>query len=202
MAQQRTGSDRLGPDQTLLCAATLLGLLVVLVTIADGVPSAVIAVGLVALAVGVATLVRGRAEWLRLVGRPAGAAVLALGVATVALGGVLSPSATQPADSTAAPSAGTATAPAAPTPTTPAPRMDVTCPSPSGDSPLFGHAISAAAPYTVVIDYGDGDVYTNDDQHLGAVFSHTYPVDGAFVVTAVLTDATGQTATASCTYRW
>lgn len=198
MAQQ---NGRTGADQTLLCAATLLGLLVVLVTIAGGVPATVVAVGLVALGIGAATVVRGRADWLRLVGRPAGALVLALGVATVAVGALLSPGDEQVADQTAAPSAGTATAPA-PTPTTSAPTMDMTCPERSGASPLFGHEIVAAAPYSVVIDYGDGERYTNDDQHLSAVFSHTYPVDGTFVVAAVLTDATGQKVSASCTYRW
>jgi len=69
-------------------------------------------------------------------------------------------------------------------------------------SPTFGHQVVAAAPYTVVIDYGDGDVYGNDQDHLAAVFGHTYTRPGAFLVTAAVTDAAGQVATASCTYTW
>jgi hypothetical protein len=81
--------------------------------------------------------------------------------------------------------------------------MTMTCPA-GGNvaSPVFGQQITATAPYTVVIDYGDGDVYTNDDQHLGAIFSHTYHRSGAFNVNAQLTDATGQSAVATCTYSW
>jgi hypothetical protein len=54
----------------------------------------------------------------------------------------------------------------------------------------------------VVIDYGDGDVYTNDDQHLAAIFSHTYQRAGTFTVNARVTDATGQSAVATCAYSW
>ncbi len=85
----------------------------------------------------------------------------------------------------------------------PAPVMALTCPSGgSVASPVFGQQISAAGPYTVTIDYGDGDVYSNDDQHLAAVFSHTYGSAGSFTVQAVLTDVVGQSTAASCTYGW
>jgi hypothetical protein len=91
--------------------------------------------------------------------------------------------------------------PVAPPP--PVPAMAMTCPTGgSVASPVFGEQITATAPYTVVIDYGDGDVYTNDDQHLAAIFSHTYQRAGSFTVNARLTDATGQAAAATCTYSW
>src|SRR3569833_292990 len=91
--------------------------------------------------------------------------------------------------------------PVAPPP--PVPAMAMTCPAGgSVASPVFGEQITAIAPYTVVIDYGDGDVYTNDDQHLDAIFSHTYRRAGSFTVNALLTDATGQTASAACAYTW
>jgi hypothetical protein len=81
--------------------------------------------------------------------------------------------------------------------------MTMTCPAGGTNaSPVYGQQITATAPYTVVIDYGDGDVYTNDDQHLAAIFSHTYQRAGSFTVNAQLTDATGQTAAATCTYTW
>jgi uncharacterized membrane protein YgcG len=85
----------------------------------------------------------------------------------------------------------------------PAPTMQLTCPNGgSNASPVFGQTISATAPYTVAIDYGDGDRYSNDDQHLGAVFSHTYKVSGNFTVEATLTDAVGQAVSSSCSYNW
>ena len=58
------------------------------------------------------------------------------------------------------------------------------------------------APYSVTITYGDGDEYTNDSAHLGAIFSHTYANPGTYTVKAVLTDATGGKATATCDYTW
>jgi hypothetical protein len=77
----------------------------------------------------------------------------------------------------------------------------MTCPAGGTDaSPTFGHQLTAVAPYTVVIDYGDGDVYRDDDQHLAAIFGHTYDSAGTFTVKAVLTDARGRTATANCLY--
>jgi hypothetical protein len=100
---------------------------------------------------------------------------------------------------TTAPTTSSAVATTAP----PKPLMTITCPAGGTDSsPEFGQQIAATAPFTVVIDYGDGDRYGNDDQHLSAIFSHTYPAAGSFAVTAVLTDATGQTANAACTYNW
>src|SRR4051794_19282545 len=85
----------------------------------------------------------------------------------------------------------------------PKPLITMTCPAGgTNSSPVFGQQITAAAPYTVVIDHGDGDRYENDGQHLGAIFSHTYSAAGSFAVAAVLTDATGQTANAACTYSW
>jgi hypothetical protein len=69
-------------------------------------------------------------------------------------------------------------------------------------TPQFGHRITAAAPYTVTIDYGDGDRYSDDDQHLKAIFAHRYVKPGTFKVGAVLRDATGRTTTATCTYSW
>src|SRR3954451_23903511 len=100
-----------------------------------------------------------------------------------------------------APSTTTSSTPVAPPP--PVPAMAMTCPAGgSVPSPVFGQQITATAPYTVVIDYGDGDVYTNDDQHLAAIFSHTYQRAGTFTVNAHLSDATGQSAAATCAYSW
>ena len=54
------------------------------------------------------------------------------------------------------------------------------------------------APYTVTITYGDGDKYTNDSAHLGAIFSHTYKKAGHVRgARAVLTARDGATATAT-----
>lgn len=110
------------------------------------------------------------------------------------------PRSAEPLRSTySAPSTSRTTTPPPP----PAPTMAMTCPAGgSVASPAFGNQIVAIAPFTVVIDYGDGDVYTNDDQHLGAIFSHTYQRAGTFAVNAVVTDATGRTAAATCTYSW
>jgi hypothetical protein len=81
--------------------------------------------------------------------------------------------------------------------------MTMSCPGAgTGAAPTFGHQITAKAPYTVAIDYGDGDRYSNDDQHLKAIFGHKYRTPGTFTVGAVLTDATGQTSSATCAYRW
>ena len=81
--------------------------------------------------------------------------------------------------------------------------MAITCPN-GGTvaAPVYGQQISATAPYSVTISYGDGDQYTNDDQHLAAIFAHTYKTAGTFAVSAVLTDSAGQTASASCNYTW
>lgn len=123
----------------------------------------------------------------------------------------LSAETSSPAPSTAARAVATAEGPAStsdPAPSAAAvlpatPILSMSCPGAgAGAAPTFGHQITAASPYTVVIDYGDGDRYTNDDQHLGAIFSHRYLRAGTFTVGAVLTDATGQTSTATCAYRW
>lgn len=83
------------------------------------------------------------------------------------------------------------------------PVLAMSCPGASaGAAPTFGHQITATAPYTVVIDYGDGGRYTNDDQHLAAIFGHKYLRPGSFTVNAVLRDATGQTTRGSCAYSW
>ena len=82
-----------------------------------------------------------------------------------------------------------------------APVLAITCPGAgTAATAHFGHRITAAAPYTVTIDYGDGGRYSNDDQHLKAIFAHKYLKPGTFPVGAVLTDATGQTTRATCAY--
>jgi hypothetical protein len=104
---------------------------------------------------------------------------------------------------TAAPPTTSASATTSAPPPPPAPVMELACPSGgSNASPVFSQSISATAPYKVAIKYGDGDSYSNDDQHLAAIFTHTYKVSGNFVVDATVTDATGQTASASCSYNW
>jgi len=80
--------------------------------------------------------------------------------------------------------------------------MAITCPTGGGATTVFGHEIVYPAPYTVAIAYGDGDEYTNDSAHLGAIFSHTYQKPGTYAVHAVLTVPDGATATATCTYTW
>ncbi|TFV86443.1 PKD domain-containing protein [Blastococcus sp. CT_GayMR16] len=82
------------------------------------------------------------------------------------------------------------------------PAMTMSCPTGGGASTLFGHEIAVPEPYTVTITYGDGDEYTNDSDQLGAIFSHTYTEPGSYEVNAVLTDPTGTTASAGCTYTW
>ncbi len=178
------------------------------------------------LAVGAWALLRGRLHGLGIASRRAAAGVAAAGLVVTGVGGSLAPAAeseplpdqvavattTAPAPTTSRPSAtrparAATTTTAAPTTTTPAlppaPVMAVTCPGAgSGASPVFGQQISATGPYRVTIDYGDGDVYTNDDQHLSAVFSHRFAAAGTFMVQAVLTDVAGQTASASCSYTW
>ena len=103
-----------------------------------------------------------------------------------------------PASSSAAATATTA-ASASSTPVTP---MMITCPTGGGATTTFGHEIVVPEPYTVTISYGDGDKYTNDSAHLGAIFSHTYKSAGTYAVNAVLTAPGGGTATANCTYTW
>lgn len=95
--------------------------------------------------------------------------------------------------------------PTVPATTAPAPAPALTMACPTGgaqSSPVFAHRISATRPYTVTVDYGDGDHYSTDDRYLDAAFTHAYRSSGTFTVTAALTDATGRTATASCAYTW
>ena len=82
------------------------------------------------------------------------------------------------------------------------PAMTMTCPTGGGATTLFGHQIAVPAPYRIAITYGDGDKYTNDSAHLGAIFSHTYKKAGTYPVSAVLTAPDGATGTAGCTYTW
>lgn len=65
-----------------------------------------------------------------------------------------------------------------------------------------GYQISAVKPFRVRIDYGDGRTYENDNGHLALVFSHRYRSLGRHVVTAILTDAQGETARGTCRADW
>ncbi|SDY30570.1 hypothetical protein SAMN05661080_03024 [Modestobacter sp. DSM 44400] len=200
MAEIDSGGQPDGHTRPALMAGSLLFVLVLLVSVAGGIGSGLLVmVPVVALAGGMA-VVRGRAHWLGAVTLPAAFGMTAAGLAAVALGGAVpAPPQDAAAHAVVPPDATATTAPVLP----PAPVMAVTCPTgAAGASPLFGRQTTASGPFSVTIDYGDGDSYTNDDQHLGAIFSHTYLVPGAFEVTAVLTDATGQTTSATCTYRW
>ena len=80
--------------------------------------------------------------------------------------------------------------------------MVITCPAGGGATTLFGHGITVPEPYKVTITYGDGDKYTDDSAHLGAIFSHTYKKAGTYVVAAVLSPTNGAPVTADCTYTW
>lgn len=225
-----TGKDRGGrkPGGALTAIGTLLVLFVVLMAVAGQIGAALLVAGLVVLGVGLVAAIRGEARWASIVTRRIGFAVAGAGLVALVAGAATMPA---PPTSTAAHTSarsltdGVATAAPRPTtphrravavtpapapavvattpPPTPVPQLAMSCPAGgSSASPVFGQQISATAPYSVAIDYGDGDHYTNDDQHLTAIFSHTYHQSGAFVVTAVLSDATGQTATSTCTYSW
>ena len=102
--------------------------------------------------------------------------------------------------SSVSPSASPTTAPT--TTAAPVAAMTMTCPTGGGATTQFGHDISVPAPYKVTITYGDGDTYTNDSAHLGAIFSHTYKKAGTYEVKAVLTDPAGPTTFAGCSYTW
>jgi len=224
-----TDDDNLkDPKKRTVAATTLLVLLVLLATIGGGVGNGVAVLGFAAFAVGAYAVVRGRASWVNIASRRVGAAALVGGFAVMGVGTAVSPPTQNTASEAAAPSSSAApssTSRPAATSATPAPKAQLAAPvtttqapppppapvpvlamsCPGGGSvaaPVFAEQITATAPYSVTIDYGDGDRYTNDDQHLGAVFSHTYKVSGNFTVSAVLTDATGQTASASCAYSW
>lgn len=132
----------------------------------------------------------------------------AIGSVIAGMAGESEPSAQPPsASSSPAPSSGAEavaatagpTAPAAPSSVVP---MAISCPTGAGASPLFGHDIVVPEPYTITIDYGDGDVYTNDSDNLDAIFSHTYGEPGTYTVTAEITSSAGGTATSTCDYTW
>lgn len=197
---------------------------------ANGPGAGVAMLGFVALVAGGWAMVRGKASWVHLATRRAGLVVGVAGLAAFVAGTAVSPApktndasasaAATPSSAARAPveaapprsSAPTVNSapstqvapPNTPPPTRPpAPTMALTCPSGgSSASPSFGQRISATAPYTVDIDYGDGDRYRNDDQHLAAVFAHTYRVTGNFTISALLTDGAGRTTSASCVYSW
>ena len=79
--------------------------------------------------------------------------------AAVGSSSAAAPSAHRPQtlDAATLPSTTTASTPAAPPP--PVPAMAMTCPAGGTNaSPVYGQQITATAPYTVVIDYGDGEV--------------------------------------------
>jgi surface-anchored protein len=80
--------------------------------------------------------------------------------------------------------------------------MAISCPTGGGATTVFGHDNLLPAPYRVTITYGDGDKYSNDSGHLGAVFSHTYTKPGTYTVRAEVTGSAGGAASATCTYRW
>jgi hypothetical protein len=134
---------------------------------------------------------------LALAGAAIGTVILGQQGGSTAAAGNTSATSTSAAPSTAVQAAAPTTASA-----TPAAVMAITCPTGGGASTLFGHEIAVPAPYKVTITYGDGDTYTNDSAHLGAVFSHTYKKAGTFAVDAVLTTPDGATSTADCTYTW
>jgi uncharacterized membrane protein YgcG len=213
------------PSNKVIGAVTIGGLLFLLIAVASSFGAAIGFLGLVALVVGIVAVVRGGAAWARIVSRRAAITVAVAGFLAMAIGGALTPQtktdntaseAPAPTSSAAPTTAAPKTTQAAPQPlvaapvTTsaapvlpPAPVMAITCPAGgSVASPVYGQQISATAPFTVTIDYGDGDVYTNNEQNLPAIFSHTYKASGTFAVSAVLTDAVGQTTTATCSYTW
>ena len=145
--------------------------------------------------------------------RRIGVLIGALAIAGAIVGAVIlgqrdgSTAAAQDADATstspsaARPTAGPTMA-SAPATSTEASAMVITCPTGGGASTQFGHEIVLPPPYTVTIDYGDGDEYTNDSAHLDAIFSHTYEEPGTYAVNAVLTIPGVATAAANCTYTW
>jgi uncharacterized membrane protein YgcG len=212
------------PSNKVIGAATIAGLLFLLIAVASGIGVAIGFLGLVALVVGIVAVIRGGAAWARIVSRRAAVAVAAAGFVAMAVGGALAPETKTDNTASEAPAATTSAAPTTSAPRTTqaapqplvaapvtsaapvlpaAPVMAISCPAGgSVASPVYGQQISATAPFTVTIDYGDGDVYTNDDQNLPAIFSHTYKAAGTFAVSAALTDAVGQMTTATCSYTW
>lgn len=206
MVQVDIGTQPDEPSRNSLAVGTLLFVLTALVSIAAGIGAGLLVSGLAALLVGAHALIRGRADWVRTVSRRTAMGLAVAGFAAVGVGSAVSPQTLNVAADAGASATEDATAvlPADPAPAAPPePVLAMTCPvgGPVA-APRFGQQITATAPYRVTIDYGDGDTYTNDDQHLGAIFSHTYQAAGTYRVQAVLADATGRTVTASCTYLW
>jgi hypothetical protein len=224
MAPSNDGRGSTGSDVK-AALAVVAALFIAGGALAGGASGAVLAVGLLGLIGGLVAIARGRAPSMSVLGRAIGWAAAATGLGALVVGMAMTPKTTTASSeqvlfdqqTAASPSgaqvAGAATTSAAPStasspatslkPRAAAPVMRMTCPAAdSGASPTFGHQIKAVGPYSVVIDYGDGDRYTNDDQHLTAVFTHTYAKPGTFTVSAVLTDATLQTTTATCAYSW
>ncbi|GHE08341.1 excalibur calcium-binding domain-containing protein [Klenkia taihuensis] len=227
MEQGSTDDAAHGPDRTIKVGAAVIGGLALLVLLTQGVGQALGVLGLAALVVGGAAAVRGRSRRLGIGSRRVAGGVVAAGLAVMTVGSAMTPSVptdtaaadaaqTSAARTTSAPTSRSTSAPAerpfvaAPTTTTapspvlpPAPVLAMTCPSGGTNaSPVYGQQISATGPFSVTITYGDGDSYTDDDQSLAAIFSHTYASPGSYLVRAVLTDVAGQTAAAECTYAW
>lgn len=202
-----------------------LAVLVLGIAVVGGPGRALVLAGVALVGVGLVAVIRGHADWAWIVRRQIGWMVAAAGLIAFIVGGALTPARPDPASSQTFVAAPTTTSPSterspattsavgSTTPATetrsaapalpPAPTMTMACPGTGSlASPQFGHNIAAAAPYTVVIDYGDGERYTNDDQHLNAIFGHTYKAAGSYTVGATLTDAAGRTVTATCAYAW
>jgi hypothetical protein len=224
MASSNDGRGSTGSDVK-VALAVVAALFIAGGALAAGASGAVLAVGLFGLIGGLVAIARGRAPSMSVLGRAIGWAVAATGLGALVVGMAMTPKTTTASSeqllfaqqTTASPSGAAVAGPATTSPapsTSPRPATSVkprpagpvmlmTCPAAdSGASPIFGHQIKAVGPYSVVIDYGDGDRYTNDDQHLSAIFTHSYATPGRFTVTAVLTDATLQTTTAACAYSW
>ena len=227
MDQGSNGSAAHGPDRTITVGAAVIGGLVLVVLLTQGVGQAIGVLGLAALVVGGAVVVRGRSRRLGIGSRRVAGGVVAAGLAVMTVGAAMTPSvptdtaaadaaATSAARTTSAPTSRSTSAPserpliAVPTTTTaptpvlpPAPVLAMTCPAGGTEaSPVYDHQVTATGPFSVTITYGDGDSWTDDDQSLGAVFSHTYASPGSYVVRATLTDVAGQTTAAECTYAW
>lgn len=223
-----TGTAR-GLDRSVTVGAAVVGGLALIVLLTQGVGQALGVLGLAVFVVGGAVAVRGRSRRLGIGSRRVAGGVLAAGLAVMTVGTAVSPSvptdtaaadaaATSAARTTSATTSRSTSAPAerpfiaVPTATAtttqapvlpPAPAMAMTCPAGGTNaSPVYGQQITATGPYSVTITYGDGDSYTDDDQSLAAIFSHTYASPGSYLVQALLTDVAGQTVTAQCTYAW
>jgi plastocyanin len=89
-----------------------------------------------------------------------------------------------------------------------APEFTVDCPTGAvGDYEFvfteFGYNITAAKPFRIAIDYGDGSPsYMDDDSNLAGIFEHEYRTPGQYTVQAIIKDANGMTAEARCKHYW